>query len=68
MKKEILISYFGNTVKTALALHVRQPTVSSWPDDLPFSVLGRIAFYQPKAWRDLMRKDKPAESPIEDSQ
>jgi hypothetical protein len=54
MEKQTLLKYFGGTGQTAIALHVKQPAVSQWPDELPFSALGRIAYLQPKAWHDLV--------------
>ena len=50
MKKQLLIDYFGGVSATAVALEVKQPAVSQWPDELPYSVLGRIAKLQPDAW------------------
>jgi hypothetical protein len=67
MKKANLISHFGSQHLTAAALRVKQPTVCAWPDDLPFSVLGRVAVYQPRAWRELNRKKKAANGSGEQS-
>lgn len=57
MKKTTLISYFGGSTKTAVALQVKQPAVTQWPEDLPFSVLGRLAELQPAAWDELKKLD-----------
>jgi len=58
MKKSTVIAYFGGTVETAAALKVSRPAVIQWPEDLPFSVLGRIASLQPRAWKVLNRQEK----------
>ena len=62
MKKQLLIDYFGGTSATALALDVKQPSVSQWPDDLPYAVLGRIAILQPVAWSVLNSADDSSDS------
>ncbi len=35
MKKQDVISYFGSQEKTALALGVKQASVSRWKDEIP---------------------------------
>jgi hypothetical protein len=62
MEKQTLLKYFGGTGQTAVALHVKQPAVSQWPEVLPFSALGRIAYFQPKAWHDLVREERKLEA------
>jgi hypothetical protein len=62
MKKAIVISHFGSQRLTAVALNVKQPTVCAWPDDLPFSVLGRIAVFQPRAWLELNQVSTPTDA------
>ena len=63
MKKENLLNYFGGQRKTADALGVKQPTVCDWPDELPYSVLGRIATLQPAAWTILSSDPLPPAAP-----
>lgn len=66
MKKSTVLAYFGGVTKTANALKVKQPSVSLWPDELPFSVLGRIAHFQPEAWRDLAGSELVSKPPSGD--
>lgn len=67
MEKINLIEYFGSTVKVAKALQVTQPAVSQWPESLTYSVIGRLAVLQPRAWRELNRKKKAANGSGEQS-
>jgi len=49
MDKHFILSFFGGVAKTALALGIKPSSVSEWPDQVPYSAIGRIAIKQPKA-------------------
>lgn len=71
MKKITVLNYFGGgrgaQAKIAKAIGVSTAAVSTWPEDLPYSALGRIAVLQPRAWRELNRKKKAANGSGEQS-
>ena len=58
MEKKFIIDYFGNINKTAQALGIKAPSVHEWPEQLPFSAIGRIAILQPKAFNAWKRQKK----------
>ena len=63
MDKHFILSYFGGVVKTATAIDIKPSSVSEWPDQLPFSAVGRIALKHPKAlaaWHAEKRRHKKA--------
>ena len=57
MEKSKVIAHFGGVTHTASALGVSHSAVIQWPDEIPFSAIGRIASLQPKAWRRLLAEE-----------
>jgi len=62
MNKHFVISFFGGVSKTAAAIGIKSSSVSEWPEEIPFSAIGRIAIYQPKALEAWRSKSKPSKA------
>ena len=62
MKKTTVLNYFGGgrgaQAKVAKAIGVSTAAVSTWPEDLPYSAIGRLAVFQPRAFREITRTKK----------
>lgn len=60
MDKNFIISYFGSQSKTASALGIAPASVFEWPQQLPYSAIGRIVVHQPKAYAAWKKHQKKA--------
>ncbi|OQS32803.1 Cro/CI family transcriptional regulator [Chromobacterium haemolyticum] len=54
MKKALVVKHFGGASRTASALQITPAAVAQWPEVVPFSAIGRIAYLQPDAWTALV--------------